>query len=146
MDNRGGTASLPSDLLVGSLGVQVVNMIMTPAMFARLAVVSKDVMGTACNISAWEGLEIHLSNNDVRLRTIARMLRIWRKTTLVYLDYLDAVMLDDHRRLVAAMCPDEAYDPLPCIKAVWEFPEMPMTEPDSDEGDGSVDSSFPPRV
>ena len=121
------------NVLVGSLGARVVNMIMTPAMFAQIAVVSRGVMGTARNILAWEGIQIHLFLQDVRLREIASMLGIWTKAHSLYLNYRDAVMLDDHCRLMAAMRPDMIYEPRPYLLAVWYFSVFDSFQSDTDE-------------
>lgn len=121
VDVTGEDARLPSDLLVGELGVLVVNMIMTPAMFARLAAVSSDVLCTARCIDAWEGLDIHLENRDVCLVGLARMMRTWRRATVLRLRYPTACMLEDHCRLLSILYPFAAHDRRCSIAATWGF-------------------------
>ena len=133
---------LSSDLLVGPLGARVANMIMTPKMFARLAAVSSGVQSTASSIFAWEGLEIHLEQRKVCFGVLARMMAIWRRADVIYLDYPGAASLDDHCRLIWAVDPFADHDRRCPIAAVWRFPEVEMSfeserwGPDSDEETG----------
>ena len=138
IDLTGAEARMSSDLLVGDIGLRVVNMIMTPAMFAQLARVSSDVQSIVRDIHAWEGLEIHLERLYVKYETITRMLSNWRLADVLYVNYWDANPLDNHCRLLSTLSPD-TNDRQCSIAAVWKFP------PDVDSfwsSDTSEDSDY----
>ena len=122
VDLTGANGRMSGNLLVGEIGFRVVNMIMTPAMFARLAVVSSDVQRIVCNSHAWEGVEIHLEHRHVRIAKLARMLRRWRRAAMLYLNYSDAASLEVHCRQFNTY-PSNMYSRC-CIAAVWRFPEV----------------------
>lgn len=132
---------LAIDILTGSLGVRVVNMIMTPAMFAQLEAVSTDVLNIARNILAWEGLEIHIEHMDMHLWDLARMVSIWSKANALHLRYPEAGSLDHQYRVLSTMYTLAAHDRRCPIAADWRFP---MTDvrilPGMEEEDGSIES------
>lgn len=133
----GGDDLLPSDLLVGAIGVRIVNMIMTPAMFARLEAVSSDVLSTARNIYAWDGLEIHLEDHDVRHWALYRMLRTWKQAKALYLDaaYLNVPV---NANLYTAAIPDQRCP----IAATWRFPITDLdssSDLETEEHDGLLE-------
>lgn len=121
VDLAGNDRCLPSDLLVGELGLRVVNMLITPAMFARLAPVNSDVLNIVRSADAWEGLEIHLEHHVVCILGLARMIRIWRRANVLYLHYPDACLLNDHCRILSILYPFAADCRRCSIAADWMF-------------------------
>lgn len=124
--------AFPSELLVGALGVRIVNMILTPAMFARLAVVSSGVLSTARSLYAWENLAVHLRRLRVHPRALFRMLGMWQLSDYISIGYREARVIDSHFE-------SRRY----WIAAVWKFPEVGNTllEPSSDDEEGDVISA-----
>lgn len=98
-----------ADLLVGTLGARVVNMVMTLATFARLCAVSSAVRATAYDASAWEGLTLHLHRlwHPARHAIFDRLLQTWRLLEVLYLRYAEANRLDNR-----LCCP---------VVGVWNF-------------------------
>ena len=129
IDLTGADARMASDMLVGNIGLRVVNMIMTPAMFAQLARVSSDVRNIVRDIHAWEGLEIHLEYTYVKFGTIARMLSSWRLADVLYLNYWYAAPLDNPPSIFSPDTNDRRCS----IAAVWRFPHVDdVVAPSSD--------------
>lgn len=100
---------LGADLLIGTVGARIMNMIMTLATFARLCAVSTTVRTTAYDTGAWEGLTLHLHRlwQPARHYIFDRLLQTWRRLNVLYLNYTEANNLGDRRP-----CP---------VVGVWNF-------------------------
>ena len=138
IDLTGADTRMSSDLLVGNVGLRVVNMIMTPAMFAQLACVSSDVQNTVRDIHAWEGLEIHLEYTYVKVGKIVRMLSSWRLANVLYLNYRNAAPLDNPPSILSPDTNDRRCS----IAAVWRFPHLDNVGRNAPSSNVSEDSDY----
>ena len=88
-----------AELLSGTLGSRILNMIMTLAMFARLSAVSTAVRIIAYDAGAWKGLTVYLHRcwQPSRHLIFDRLLQTWRLLNVLYLNYAEANYLEDRR-------------------------------------------------
>lgn len=122
---NGGSAIRPDgELLTGTIGARVANMVMTLPTFASLCAVSTDVRVTAYDACAWEGhtLRLHHLWQPTRRKIFNRLLHTWRLLNCLHLSYAEAIRLGDRRR-----CPvvgmwnfrDEVGFPAASVNPTW---------------------------